>query len=77
MPVHTVLILDASEHGLRARTSGPVRVGNEVQVDIGEASLLGTARYCREIDEGVYNVGLSVSRGEDTPGGGIVGALKV
>ena len=65
--VYGVTVLDVSEQGLRVRASRALPVGSSIEVCIGDTSLLGTIRYCREIDDEAFNMGILVSTAIDSP----------
>ncbi len=50
-------ILDVSDRGLGMNLDTEVTVGSQIRIDIEDATLLGTVRYCRPSDDG-FAVGL-------------------
>lgn len=54
-------VKDASARGLGLATEAPVRPGEAVKLEIGDAIFLGEAVYCRDDDEGAF-VGVKLNQ---------------
>jgi hypothetical protein len=60
-------IVDVSDRGLGLSMETEVAVGSRIKIDIEDASLCGTVRYCRPQD-GAYSVGLLLEQPIRDPG---------
>jgi hypothetical protein len=55
-------LIDVSANGLRIRLPRPIHRGSQVQVQVENAVIIGTVRYCRDIGEGLSDVGTAIDQ---------------
>jgi hypothetical protein len=64
---YLITVLDASKMGLRISCPIAIAAGTRVEVKFGGATVMGTARYAREMDRD-FNVGIEAHAIEDRLG---------
>ena len=55
-------VIDVSATGLRIRLPRPIHRGSQVQVQVEKAVIFGTVRYCRDIGNGLSDVGMVIDQ---------------